>query len=196
MAVLKQGQQQFGAKFGTQPKTSACCAKAGAFTASPAAAQSKTAVGTVGSSAKPKGPKVIKVQQKKMPRPRKPPGPAPATAPLTGLFQCEKDAFEKGCKPWKLGRCQRGVGCNSAGATANAKGKRQRVDTAAKLLASADRATWFSARASSQVPEEASDTWTDVQWPSDADALDADELTFRVSGTSRRSGGSCFVQRH
>ena len=41
----------------------------------------KTAVGTVGSSAKPKGPKVIKVQQKKMPRPRKPPGPAPAAAP-------------------------------------------------------------------------------------------------------------------
>ena len=45
-----------------------------------------------------------------------------------------------------------------------------------------------SARANSQVPEEASDTWTDVQWPSDADALDADELKWYGREPFERQG--------
>ena len=45
-----------------------------------------------------------------------------------------------------------------------------------------------SARASSQVPEEASDTWADVQWPSDTDALDADELKWYGREPFERQG--------
>ena len=92
--------------------------------------------------------KSAKVQQKKMPR--KPPSAAAAGTDVCQGCQgcgearkgdlCEEDALEAGRK---LGCCQRGVCCNGGGATASAKGQRQRVDAAAKPLAPADRATWF-----------------------------------------------------